>query len=84
MIQNIDKQELIEQLEKPIEVDPLKKLAIIFSQENLEESFNKINESGPQFILSLDFFIKSEDLFKRYQIGDKMVDLTESARQSYL
>ena len=31
VIENINKQELIDALEKPIEQDPLKKLAYIFS-----------------------------------------------------
>lgn len=36
---------MITLLEKPIEIDPLKKLAHIFSQENVEESFNHVNET---------------------------------------
>lgn len=57
IIKNINVQDLIRSLDKPIDIDPLKKLAHIFSQDNVEESFNQMNDSSSQTILSLDFFI---------------------------
>ena len=43
MIDNINKQDLISSLEKPIDVDPLRKLAFIFSQENDDSRLNETN-----------------------------------------
>lgn len=60
LIENINKQELIVSLERPIETDPLRKLAYIFSQDNGDSDLHNdtINAST---LLSLNYFIEMED-----------------------
>lgn len=65
IIENIDKEELMEQLEKPLETDPLKKLTEIFTQE-ADESHIQHNETlNPNTLLSLDFFSRMEKLYSQ-------------------
>ena len=65
MIEKIDREELIEQLERPIESDALKKLAQIFSHNDQDESHLQHNETlNPSTLLSLDFFQKMEREYK--------------------
>jgi phosphopantetheine adenylyltransferase len=62
LISNIDRKELQDVLEKPIDTDPLKKLAFIFSHEAEDL---QVNESmNPNILLSLDFFTKIEQSFR--------------------
>jgi len=64
LIENIDKEDLIDSLERPLDTDPLKKLAYIFSHEP-EEPAGAHNETmNPSTLLSLDFFSKMERAFK--------------------
>ena len=65
IIENIDREELMEQLEKPLETDPLKKLTEIFTQE-ADDSHIQHNETlNPNTLLSLDFFQKMEQLYSQ-------------------
>ena len=65
IIENIDREELMEQLEKPLETDPLKKLTEIFTQE-ADDSHIQHNETlNPNTLLSLDFFSRMEVLYSQ-------------------
>lgn len=65
LIEKIDREELVETLEKPIEQDPLKKLAQIFSHNEQDDSHVQHNETiNPSTLLSLDFFQEMEREYK--------------------
>jgi hypothetical protein len=65
VIENIDRRDLIATLEKPIEVDPLKKLSQILAHEGMEDSAlinDTLNDSN---LLNLNFYVKVEIGYNR-------------------
>lgn len=89
LIANIDRGDLIDSLEMPIGKDPLQKLAEIYymddAQNQNSSGLNLLQDLVSQSVLSLDFFIATEDKYKREHPDSEFAslngaDLTESAR----
>lgn len=75
IMENINKEDLISSLERPIEVDPLRKLAQIFSQEN-DDSQLQNETANASLLLNLDFYVEMEDEYKRRFKYGRIVDGT--------
>ena len=73
IIENINKNDLIAQLETPIDNDPLKKLAYIFSQENDDSQVQNETNNGST-LLSLEYFIEMEEEYQRKYNYEKLLD----------